>query len=76
MTDKEYKIRFAPGAFDSFEGTQEELNDLVAEIKNMIMNGNLEENSHPVDMDHLEQENPELYQILTNQLEKVNRKLN
>lgn len=76
MTDKEYKIRFAPGAFDNFEGTQEELNDLVAEIKNMAINGDLIENSHPVDMDLLEQENPELYQTLTNQLEKINRKLN
>lgn len=37
MTDgKDFKIEFAPGAFDSFEGTQEELDNLVAEIQKMF----------------------------------------
>jgi hypothetical protein len=76
MSDKEYEVRFAPGAFDSFEGTQEELDELVAEIKNLAMNGNLEENSYPVDMDQLEQDDPELYETLSRQLENINRKLN
>jgi Mg/Co/Ni transporter MgtE len=30
------KIVFAPGAFDAFEGTQEELNEMVAEIHKMF----------------------------------------
>lgn len=30
------KIEFAPGCFDSFEGTQEELDELVAEIQKMF----------------------------------------
>lgn len=42
---KELKIEFAPGCFDSFEGTQEELDELIAEIKNMIASGKLTENS-------------------------------
>jgi len=29
---KEFKIEFAPGCFDEFDGTQEELDELVAEI--------------------------------------------
>ena len=34
MTDdaKPLKIEFAPGCFDDFDGTQDELNDMMAEI--------------------------------------------
>jgi len=42
---KELKIEFAPGCFDGFEGTQEELDELIADIKNMIASGELAENS-------------------------------
>ena len=34
--DNNFKIEFAPGAFDSFEGTQEELDEIVAEIQRMV----------------------------------------
>ena len=54
------KIEFAPGAFDSFDGTQEELDSLMAEIKNMILNGSLFERSRTVDIDELmESDDPE-----------------
>ena len=33
---KEMKIQFAPGCFDNFEGTQEELDTLMAEILSMF----------------------------------------
>jgi hypothetical protein len=36
---KKLKIVFADGAFDNFEGTQEELNELMAELQNMIEHG-------------------------------------
>lgn len=37
MTDeKKLKIEFAPGAFDTFEGTQEELDALIAEVQHMF----------------------------------------
>ena len=51
MTDKEHeveldangdpilKVTFAPGAFDCFEGTQEELDNLVKEIQESAENG-------------------------------------
>jgi hypothetical protein len=39
------KIEFAPGAFDGFEGTQEELDEFVREIQRMAESGELEENS-------------------------------
>lgn len=52
MTDKkEMKIEFAPGAFDSFEGTQEELDELIAQITAMAESGELAENSTELDDD-------------------------
>jgi hypothetical protein len=45
MTDekKPLKIEFAPGCFDHFDGTQEELDELIAEITEAINNGELME---------------------------------
>jgi hypothetical protein len=51
MTKKKMKIEFAPGAFDTFDGTQEELDALVAELERMAESGELEENSIPLDSD-------------------------
>lgn len=55
------KVEFAPGAFDQFEGTQEELNELVAEIQNMFANKTREEissMSRPVDVEAFVKEDP------------------
>lgn len=44
MTDnKKLKIEFAPGAFDLFDGTQEELDELLKELTEMISNSTPEE---------------------------------
>lgn len=44
MTDnKEIKIQFAPGAFDTFDGTQEELDALMEEIHKMFEGKSMEE---------------------------------
>lgn len=48
---KKIHIEFAPGAFDSWEGTQEELDEFVAEIQRMADDGSLEEQSIPLDDD-------------------------
>ena len=37
--DIKLKVVFAEGSMDEFEGTQEELDALVAEIKEMVANG-------------------------------------
>ena len=58
--DKLTKIEFAPGCFDDFEGTQEELNELIADLKNMVTSGTLWENSLPVD----DKEEEELIKLL------------
>jgi hypothetical protein len=53
MTDekKELKVEFAPGCFDNFEGTQEELQEMIAMLHQMVADGTLDENSTPVDLD-------------------------
>lgn len=44
MTEnKPIKVEFAPGCFDSFEGTQEELDQLIEDIQNMFANKTREE---------------------------------
>ena len=39
--DKELKVVFAPGAFDHFDGTQEELDELLAGIMAAVESGEL-----------------------------------
>lgn len=48
MTDKKPEIVFAPGCFDNFDGTQEELQDMIAQIHQMLEDGTLLENSDPL----------------------------
>lgn len=49
--NKKLKIEFAPGCFDHFEGSQEELDQLIEEITRMFESGELEKNARPVDLD-------------------------
>ncbi len=60
MTDeKKLSIEFAPGAFDSFEGTQEELDQMMKEVMDMFANMTPEElaaASKPIDWDNLSEE--------------------
>lgn len=50
------KIKFAEGCFDQFEGSQEELNDLMSEIVNMFENITPEdlEKAREVSLDELD----------------------
>ena len=48
---KEIKIVFAEGCFDNFNGTQEELQALIAEIRQMANDGTLQEKAEPIDID-------------------------
>ncbi len=43
--EKKPTIVFAPGCFDSFEGTQEELDEMLAEIQRMVDSGEIFEQS-------------------------------
>jgi hypothetical protein len=70
MTDekKPLKIEFAPGCFDSFEGTQEELDALQAEIMRMFESGEIEQNAVQLDLDTLMEEDPEMADALMRSL--------
>ena len=63
-SDGKKTITFAPGCFDSFEGTQEELDEMIAEITAMINSGEMEENARIVDIDDLIEEDPAMAQRL------------
>jgi len=61
MTKKKMKIEFAPGAFDQFDGTQEELDALVAELERMAESGELEASSVALeDWDDLDDEDRDI----------------
>jgi len=58
---KPLKIEFAPGCFDHFEGTQEELDELIAEITAAVTNGDL--------MDHSEELTDEAFAELPEEVQ-------
>lgn len=49
--DKELNIEFAEGCFDDWDGTPEELQEFIAQIRQMASDGTLFENSEPVPED-------------------------
>jgi len=69
-SDNKPKIKFAPGAFDAFEGSQEELDAMVADIQQLIESGEIFNKTVAVDMDDLKTSDPELYDDLMNQILK------
>lgn len=73
MSKDFYDIEFIPGSFDDFEGTQEELDSLVAEIKNMAASGELLENAKTISLEELKETNPDIYEILVKKLETNNK---
>ena len=64
MTEKKMKVEFAPGCFDDFDGTQQELDDLVTEIQRMVNSGEMFENSTPVTEESLADLSEEEQQVL------------
>jgi hypothetical protein len=73
--NKPIKVEFAPGAFDQFDGTQEELNELVAEIQRMAETGELFETARVVDLDNLSGEDAELIESSNAVHDDTKRKL-
>lgn len=58
------KIEFMPGCFDDFEGTQEELEEMIREIEEMAADGTLFDNSEDLTEDELD----EIWASLNNNL--------
>lgn len=52
----ELKIEFAPGCFDNFEGTQEELDSLMAEIERMFKSGEVQAQALHLNVDDMDDE--------------------
>lgn len=69
--NKKLKITFMPGAFDNFEGSQEELDALINEIEKAAKSGDLFQNSTQVDLEELEIEDPELAKQLRESLDDI-----
>lgn len=80
----DFSFEFAPGAFDNFEGTQAELDEMIEEISEAVQaaiaDGSLLEQSQAIDMNQLEEDDPEMFKKMmdvTASLEDENkRKLN
>ena len=70
MSDKKIQVEFAPGCFDGFEGTQEELDALIAEIKQLAESGELQEQSNPITEDSLDDLSDEEVEMLTQALKQ------
>jgi hypothetical protein len=63
---KDLKIEFAPGCFDNFEGTQEELDELMASITEMFRTGEAK-NARRLDLDDLDEEDLEILEKIYEQ---------
>lgn len=76
MSKKPTKIEFAPGCFDNFEGTQEELDALISEIQRMADSGELEEHATVLDLIEPDEETMEaVANLIEYELSQAQRKL-
>jgi len=66
---KDLKIEFAPGCFDNFEGSQEELDQLVNQIKEMFASGEAQTLARPLDFDDLDEDDLEILENMIHQEE-------
>jgi len=73
---KPLKVVFDPGCFDNFEGTQEELDEFVAQIQAMAESGLLFENSVEMTDEDLAELDEETRQQLIRALDRDPRSLN
>ena len=65
------KLVFAPGCFDDFDGTQEELDALVRQIQNMAESGELFEQSTAVE--ELSEEDQAMLEELMGELDDTDQ---
>jgi len=67
MSDTEKKkleVVFAPGCFDDFEGSQEELDDLVAEISRLVESGEMFEQAGSMVLSDMDLSDKEVEELL------------
>jgi hypothetical protein len=68
------KLVFAPGCFDGFEGTQEELDELIKEIEQGFTDGSFFEKAQPVDLGDVEDMDDEAKEALGKLFDMMNNK--
>jgi hypothetical protein len=71
MTDKDFKIEFAPGCFDEFEGSQEELDQLVKDILNIVSEGSMVDNPNVLTVEDLDDLPDDLREFILRDLEMI-----
>ena len=71
MTDKEIKIVFSPGCFDNFDGSQEELDQLISDIRAMVEDGSLFDEAKILTEDDLEDLPPEVLESIARDMEMM-----
>ena len=73
MTKKKFRVEFAPGAFDGFEGTQDELDEVIAQIEQAFADMTEEElnsDDNLLDLDQLAKDDPELYEEIISRMNR------
>ncbi|RWZ87201.1 MAG: hypothetical protein EO766_11765 [Hydrotalea sp. AMD] len=72
--NKKPKIIFAPGVLEQLEAenTPEELQELFDSLSAGFADGSIFDKSTPVDLEELEQSDPELFTHLMEQMSKIN----
>jgi len=71
MTKNKLTVEIAPGAFDQFEGTQEELDELMAEIYRMVESGEIEDQGHELTEDEFDQLPDDVKEQITNAFNNI-----
>jgi hypothetical protein len=71
MTDekKPLEVIFAPGCFDTFDGTQEELDEFIAEIHKAIESGEFFDDATPITEESLDDLPDHVLEQLANALD-------
>ena len=71
MTDKDFKIEFAPGCFDEFEGSQEELDQLVKDILDIVSEGSMVDNPNVLTVEDLDDLPDDLREFILRDLDMI-----
>ena len=57
MSEPKLKVVFQEGCFDDFDGTPDELAEMIAELHRMAADGTIMDNATPLDDDQIEELN-------------------
>jgi hypothetical protein len=71
MSEQKIKIEFAPGCFDDFEGTQEELDELISQITQMVEDESILENSKPMTEEDFDELPVEIQESIMRDLDQI-----